>query len=252
MNRNTADAKVSLAQARKLLAIDGDDIWTTSLIVAEEFGRRHDNVLQSLDSLIEDGTISRLDFKVADYRDEQGKQRRALRLNERGFLIAMPFIGGRKSRDGQVRLVDSFLALRADLKRRDRRQADEFWQQKRLEGKVARLALTDAVQEFVDYAVKQGSQNASKYYMSITKMEYKALFMVESAVGKSFRDTLTAIQNGRLTVAEDVAQQAIREGMQREMHYKEIYQLAKQRVEQLASFVGKSLPGDDRPMLAAA
>lgn len=244
-------AKITIAQAKRLLSVDGDDIWTTSLVIAEQFERPHKNVLQSLDDLVADGTLSRLDFKPAEYSDEQGKPRRALRLNERGFLIAMPFIGGRKSRAGQVRLVDSFLSLRADLKRNERRRQDDLWQQKRIEGKVARLALTDAVQEFVTYAISQGSSSAEKYYMSITKMEYKALFMVESAVGKSFRDTLTAIQSSRLTIAEDVAQRALREGITKGMHYKEIYQLAKRKVEELVAVIGKSLPGDDRLMLGA-
>lgn len=88
---------------------------TDSLAIAKEFHRRHDNVLQKLDELIEHGTISRLDFKDANYTDEQGKQRRMIELTERGALIAMPFIGGRNSRAGQVRLVDAFMALRDKL-----------------------------------------------------------------------------------------------------------------------------------------
>lgn len=88
---------------------------TDSLSIAAGFGRRHSNVLQSLDDLIADGTISRLDFKSASYMDEQGKTRRMIELTERGALTAMPFIGGKNSRIGQARLVDEFLSLRAEL-----------------------------------------------------------------------------------------------------------------------------------------
>src|SRR5260364_241150 len=77
---------------------------TDSLAIAREFKRLHKNVLATLDSLIADSSISRLDFKPAKYLDTQGKQRRAMELTERGALIAMPFIGGKNSRTGQVRL----------------------------------------------------------------------------------------------------------------------------------------------------
>lgn len=88
---------------------------TDSLAIAQEFASRHDNVLQKLDGLIADGTINRLDFKAAEYTDTKGEQRRMIELTERGALIAMPFIGGRNSRAGQVRLVDAFMALRTKL-----------------------------------------------------------------------------------------------------------------------------------------
>jgi Rha family phage regulatory protein len=85
---------------------------TDSLVIADEFKRRHDNVLQSLDGLIADGTIGRLEFKESSYLNAQNKAQRKIELTERGALVAMPFIGGRNSRIGQVRLVNAFLALR--------------------------------------------------------------------------------------------------------------------------------------------
>lgn len=88
---------------------------TDSLAISREFASRHDNVLQKLDSLIADGTINRLDFKAVEYTDAKGERRRMIELTERGALIAMPFIGGRNSRAGQVRLVDAFMALRDEM-----------------------------------------------------------------------------------------------------------------------------------------
>lgn len=90
-------------------------IVTDSLIIGGEFERAHKNVLASLDALIEGGTINGLDFKPVEYRDGKGEFRRAIELTERGALIAMPFIGGRKSKDGQVRLVNAFLSMREQL-----------------------------------------------------------------------------------------------------------------------------------------
>ncbi|WP_051391014.1 Rha family transcriptional regulator [Paraburkholderia mimosarum] len=98
-----------------LVRVRNGGLFTDSLAVAREFGRRHGNVLQTLDSLIADGTVSRLDLKSAEYLDGQGKPRRMFELNERGALIAMPYVGGKNSRAGQARLVDAFLLLRERL-----------------------------------------------------------------------------------------------------------------------------------------
>ncbi|MGS0743790.1 Rha family transcriptional regulator [Glaciimonas sp. GG7] len=88
---------------------------TDSRVIIREFGRRHDSVLQYLDDLKGDGTISRLESKEASYSDAQGKKRRMIVLTERAALIAMPFISGKNSRIGQVRLIDAFLAMRDEL-----------------------------------------------------------------------------------------------------------------------------------------
>lgn len=92
-----------------LVHLQKGQLVTDSLAIATEFQRMHKNVLQSLDVLIADCAISRLDFKPQNYLDVRGKKQRMIELTERGALIAMPFIGGKKSRLGQMRLVDAFL-----------------------------------------------------------------------------------------------------------------------------------------------
>ena len=100
-----------------VLADDHGTLWTDSLTIAEAFGRRHDHVLRSIDQLIADGTIGLPNFGASSYLNKQNKAQRLISLDERGFLIAMPFIGGRRARQGQVQLVDEFLALRRELTR---------------------------------------------------------------------------------------------------------------------------------------
>jgi phage regulator Rha-like protein len=239
-----------------LIQISDGEAWTTSLVIAEEFGRPHKNVLQSLDALIEDGTLDRGLEIAPTIRDVAGpkgaiRQERAYRLNERAALIAMPFIGGRKSREGQKRLVDAFLAMRKFLKQQDAYRATLEWQEARASGKVVRLEFTDGVQDFVDYAIRQGSRNADKYYVALTKMEYRALFLLDHPSVAGLRDKLNVVQLVNLATAEAVAQRALRDGMAAGMHYKAIYQEAKQRVDALAAMVGKSLPGDRLRRIAA-
>lgn len=142
---------------------------TTSVVIAEKFCRPHKNVLQSIDGLIQNGTIDRLDFKPIFYTDEMNREQRAYQLSERAALISMPFIGGKKSRDGQRILVDAFLAARGEITRLRRMHTDPTWQQARIEGQTARREETDVIKAFVEYAIQQGSKSASRYFLCITK-----------------------------------------------------------------------------------
>lgn len=60
------------------------------------------------------------------YLDIQGKTQKMYVLDERSFLIAMPFIGGKKSEDGQVLLVDEFLRIRKLLSEPNRKEALQY------------------------------------------------------------------------------------------------------------------------------
>ncbi|WKJ91357.1 Rha family transcriptional regulator [Methylomonas montana] len=91
----------------KLVEVHGQKLTTTSLVIAELFGRPHKSVLRSLDKLKD-----RLKFVPISYNDAYGREQKMYQLDERSFLIAMPFIGGKKSVDGQVALVDEFIRLK--------------------------------------------------------------------------------------------------------------------------------------------
>jgi len=98
-----AKAKTNLA----LVEVHGRKLTTTSLVIAEQFGRPHKSVLRSLDTLKD-----RLKFVPISYSDSYGREQKLYQLDERAFLIAMPFIGGKKSVDGQIALVDEFMRLK--------------------------------------------------------------------------------------------------------------------------------------------
>lgn len=124
-----------------LIKKSGSQPVVTTDVVAIEFGRRHDNVLQNIRGLIKSGHLGLLDFKESSYLNTQNKEQPCFELTERGFLIAMPFIGGDKARDGQVRLVDSFIRFRE-------KAAKEA--QVQIERNVARVEykpMTDAVKQ---------------------------------------------------------------------------------------------------------
>ncbi|MEM5330366.1 Rha family transcriptional regulator [Paraburkholderia sp. JHI2823] len=87
-----------------------------SVAIARAFGRSHKHVLRTLDSLIEDLTITEPNFGLSEYRDASGKACRLIELDEHGALVALPFVGGRRSRLGQKQLVAEFFAMRETLR----------------------------------------------------------------------------------------------------------------------------------------
>ncbi|MEF8707639.1 MAG: Rha family transcriptional regulator [Candidatus Accumulibacter propinquus] len=238
-----------MTAASNIVAVAHGAPTTTSVLIADLFGRPHKNVLQSLDGLIVDGTIDRLDFKPISYFDEMNREQRAYQLSERAALISMPFIGGKKSREGQRVLVDAFLAARDEINRLRRMHASPDWQQARIEGQTARRDETDAIKAFVSYAQSQGSRSAGKYYLALTKATNRALFFVNAAVGKDFRQGLSAQQLAAVAMAERIVERSLLESMSAKTYYKDAYRAAAERVCQFATLIGQSVPGKAPAML---
>jgi len=70
----------------------------------------------------------------------------------------------------------------------------------------------------VEYAKTQGSQSAEKYYLAISKMENKSLFLVEQKY-PNLRDILGIAELGLIAVADTIVAKALAEGIEKAMHY---------------------------------
>lgn len=220
----------SLKTSLSLIIHGGNNqICVDSRDIAKEFERRHDNVMQTIKALIEEGTVSPLEFKERDYI-KRGKTHRCVELNEAGFLKAMPFIGGKKSKEGQKRLIDEFFRLRRQLDRQSKERETLAYQVARLSGKDSRGILTDEIKNFVAYAKEQGSSNADRYFGSITNAVQKSILVIEPHVTQ-VRELLTAIQLANLSLIELTSAQALTEGMEAELPYKEIFQMMKNTLD---------------------
>lgn len=90
-----------------LVTVNNGIATTTSLVIAEQFDRKHSHVCRSIEKLKDKYGIVPI-----SYIDSMNRPQIMYELNERQALIVMPFIGGQKSIEGQERLVDAFLALR--------------------------------------------------------------------------------------------------------------------------------------------
>ncbi|WP_310601459.1 Rha family transcriptional regulator [Desulfobulbus sp.] len=214
----------------------GGRLFTTSLDVAEKFGKKHKNVIQSILNLDCSAEFSRLNFQPRNYIDDRGKVQPMFNMTKDGFTFLAMGFRGKEAASWKEKYIAAFNAMESALTR----QANLLWQEQRRQGKAVRREVTDTIQTFVAYAEGQGSRNSRHYYRNITTATCKALFLVQCNTGHSFRDLLDSMQLNFLSTAEFVAARAIEDGMEQGLFYKEIYKLAKERVERFANVVPKT------------
>lgn len=131
-------------------------------------------------------------------------------------------------------LVRQFYAMRDFISERN----TAAWQDTRTLGKEIRRIETDAIKALVDYATAQGSRNAARYYQSISRLANRAAGVTE-------RDSARLAELCVLLLAEKAIAQEIREGIEGNKPYKEIYQIIKSRItENLIGIAADIAKGD--------
>lgn len=93
---------------------------TTSLKIAEVFGKKHKNVMQAINNIVgdlrnlEDG--GRLNFQPTSYYDVQGREQKQYIVTRDGFtLLAMGFTG-KKALEFKIQYIAAFNAMEQALK----------------------------------------------------------------------------------------------------------------------------------------
>lgn len=114
--------QTALVQAR------GHTLFVDTNIMAELFDRQHKNLMRDVDKLIQDGVIDRLRLERITYVDSLNRSQPGYRLSERDAMVLMPFLGGKKSAQGQAKLVDEFMRMREALGRMANRKTDPVLQ----------------------------------------------------------------------------------------------------------------------------
>ena len=221
-----------------LVSIVNDKPMTTSLIVAKKFKREHRNVLRDIENLECSQEFRALNFELSSYRSKQGKDFPMYHMTRDGFVFLCMGFTGQEAAKWKEAYIGVFNAMEAEIAKTKQNKAIE-WGRARHQTREARKDLTDCIQKFVEYATAQGSKNAAMYYSNITKMEYAALSLISQRekVPSNFRDTLDLMDLSFLMTAEFAAQNAIEYGMLHGMNYKDIYTLAKHKVETFAATV---------------
>ncbi len=226
-----------------LVIIVNNELFTTSVIIAE----KTNNTVHSLRELIKTYKSDLEEFGVLSFEmrkpsknSKGGRPQEIYYLNEQQTTLLLAFM--RNSDvvvDFKKKLVKEFYKMKKALEKIYSMRNTDVWVETRQNQKLARKDETDTIKKFVEYAISQGSQSATRYYSLITQMENKALFIVKDKF-PNLKDVLTPRQLMNSAVCNEIVINALEEGMEKEMFYKDIFQLAKQRVETFASVMPKT------------
>lgn len=98
-----------------------DQVLTNSLLVAEKFGKRHADVIRSIDNILntEDELLNakmRLAFVSTTYEDSTGKSNPAYIMDQKGFSILVMGWNGIKALKFKNEFYDAFEAMERSLK----------------------------------------------------------------------------------------------------------------------------------------
>lgn len=208
----------------ELILLKNNDVFTTSLVIAEGTGNEHESVVSLIKKYVKDfecfGRIEFTDLKSG----KRGRPTKICYLNEQQATLLMTFLSNSEIViKFKVELVKQFYQMRQILLEKQ----TALWQNTRIEAKANRLKETDEIKALVAYAKENGSKNAEKYYITFSNLANKAV-----GIDSNQRDTATTNQLNNLILIENIINHVIQEGLQQQAYYKEIYKCCKERIEQ--------------------
>ena len=194
-------------------------IYTTSVDVAEKFGKRHANVIRDIRDLINnDSSLSKM-FYETTYTTKQNKALPCFYITRDGFSLLVMGFTGKKALDWKLKYINAFNQMEKIIRERQ----SQSWIESRSVGKLSRKAETDVLKQLVEYAKKQGSEHADMLYMTYSKLANKT-------AGVTDRETATTQQLMNLSFVENIILNMVQDGIQQELPYKEIYRNVKDRL----------------------
>lgn len=229
-----------------LVTLKNNEPQTTSLIVSEQLNRTHKGIIR----LIRDRENDFNEFGTLRFENAKSKGRPTefVYLNEQHLTFLIMMLRVKQSENDKVlqfkkKITKEFFKMRKWILEQKIQKANQEYIEMRKQSKIGRRLETDIIKQFVEYATKQGSKSANKYYMNISKMENKAFFIIKEKF-KNVREILNITQLSKIMYADIVVRQALIEGMEKQMFYKDIYQLAKNKVIQASNSLPKEIiPG---------
>jgi len=123
VKENSPQTGVPQSDSGELVALVEERVVASSLDIAARFGKRHKNVLQSIDNLLDDcpAEFGRLNFQPSSYLNEQNKEQPAYNLSRDGFaLLAMGFTG-KAALEWKILYISAFNAMEAALLEKERK-----------------------------------------------------------------------------------------------------------------------------------
>lgn len=225
----------------EIVLMDGRKAYTTTRIISDGCRVEHNAVLKLVKKYAKDlsdvGPTS--GFKIRSFKTAGRPGEEALLDEQQTTFLITLMKNSTVVVSFKKRLTVEFFKMRNALANIASQQKDSAWLDIRRDGKIAQRKKTDVIKKFVDYATNQGSKSANMYYATLAKMENSALFFLEQKF-KNVREVLVIRQLMIVSMADDVIENALVEGMNDGLFYKDCYKLAKDRVVSFSNLAGRS------------
>lgn len=205
----------------EIVFLKQDDVFTDSLVIAEQTGNQHSSVTRLIrknrETFENMGTIKFMDFKSKNPKG--GRPAKVYMLNEMQATFLITLLDNTpKVIAFKAELVSQFYKMRQFILERHTIE----WQETRKQGKLTRKAETDVIKQLVEYAKNQGSTHSEMLYMTYSKL-------ANSLSGIKSCDEATVSQLNNLSIFENIILQMICNGIEEGLNYKQIYQICKSR-----------------------
>lgn len=160
--------KITEQNKEEILTVGSRDI-------AEDFGKEHKDVLESIRNLMAENSAVKNMFIESSYKTERGRIYPEYLLTRDGFSLLVMGFTGAKALEWKLKYIKAFNEMEKELKRlyNERKK----WEIEREKGVLVRHILTDTIKTKV-----KDSPSKKFVYPNYTKLIYKTIF------GKSFKD----------------------------------------------------------------
>lgn len=205
----------------ELVFLKNDDVFCDSLHVAEKFHKRHDNVLRAINKILpflkneEPKTM----FIEGRRKLKDGHFHKIFYMNRDGFSLLVMGFTGQEAIEWKLKYIKAFNEMEKVLQEKSTQE----WVETRKKGQVTRRIETDIIDIFVEYAKSQGSTNSNFYYTHFSNL-------ANDSVGITNRDTATIVQLNQLNLIENIITHQIREGIEQQRYYKDIFKDCKKQI----------------------
>jgi len=100
-------------------------VFTNSRAIADRFGRRHSDVIKSVEKQIEMNKVlgqedfTQRSFSLSEYTDDSGKENKMYEMNEDGFLSIATSFNGIEAHKIRLLLITEFRRMERELQKRE-------------------------------------------------------------------------------------------------------------------------------------
>lgn len=113
-----------------VIRIKDNHAITTSLIIADIFGKQHKNIIQKINNLECSAEFTELNFQLSEYKDPTGRRLTQYDITKDGFIFLVMGFTGKKAAHMKEAYISAFNKMEAEItERRIYNQNDPTLQQ---------------------------------------------------------------------------------------------------------------------------